>query len=254
MSSEFNETVITIAAVCVSLIGNTVNAVGYVLEKKAHNTLQRENASLPFDEQKSYTRDCLWISGFLTFALGSLLHAGALAFGPQSLLTPVTSVTLVANTFLAHKYLGEPLRKQDILGTILIVAGCCMAIIFGPRASDRGETTANDLLLGFVRPSFAAFFTVLTLMILIDYIAVKIIENKNSKLHKSAMDIIKKSFAQLPMTPIQSININNSNEGNININNNNNTNININTNDEKECKDNNIYNINDTKNENTEHQ
>ena len=113
-SDEFSQTIITIAAVSVSLLGNTINAIGYIIEKKAHINLQAKNRLLPASKQKSYATDCLWLSGFITFALGSLLHAGALAFGPQSLLTPVTSVTLVVNTFLAHKYLNEPLRKQDI--------------------------------------------------------------------------------------------------------------------------------------------
>ena len=194
MAADFNQTIITIAAVSVSLLGNTINAIGYIIEKKAHINLQSKNRLLSPSKQKSYATDCLWLSGFITFALGSILHAGALAFGPQSLLTPVTSVTLVVNTFLAHKYLNEPLRKQDIFGTVLIIIGCVVAVIFGPRTTSTERTTANDLLNGFTNASFSIFFGLLTFCIITDYIIVKIFERRNQKLNEIAHDVIKKSF------------------------------------------------------------
>ena len=63
-------------------------------------------------EQRLYTSHPLWLGGFLTYGIGSLLHVASLGFGPQALLMPLEGVTLAANALLAPMFLGERLTCE----------------------------------------------------------------------------------------------------------------------------------------------
>eukprot|EP00494_Astrolonche_serrata_P031006 UN31275 len=108
-----------------------------------------------------------------------MFHSVALGMGPQTLLTPLESITLVSNTIMAPYFLGETLTNIDIIATLVIMAACVMAVIFGPKGSD-----ANDLDELIDRYSNTAFFALMMTLIgitIIDFIAVEIIQ----KYHKS---------------------------------------------------------------------
>lgn len=170
---------VTVVAVLISIVGNFINAVGYIVEKKAHRKVVASNLLLPSHKQKAWFKSKLWLFGFAIYASGSLLHAASLAFGPQSLLTPLESVTLVSNTYLAHKYLKEPLRARDIIATVLIVIGASLAVIFGPRSSNE-DITIQDLMYRYTLIPFVIFICILSFMAIATYIMVKIFERKNN--------------------------------------------------------------------------
>jgi len=93
-------------------------------------------------------------------------------------------------------------RRQDIAATVLVVLGCIVAIIFGPRTTQRPNITARDLLRGFLRLHFITFFVAFTTLILVDYIAVKIVERRNYKFNKMAQRLLQKTCPaehRLPM-------------------------------------------------------
>ena len=61
------------------------------MQKIAHTKIMEKNEKLPKDKQISYGKDKAWITGFVIYAIGSVLHGIALSMGPQSLLTPLES-------------------------------------------------------------------------------------------------------------------------------------------------------------------
>ena len=75
-----------------------------------------------------------WWAGFLLVFLGSLLDLTSYGMAPSSIVTPVGSLTLVVNIFLAHWWLGESIYRQDYAGTVLIVAGATMTVVFGNQS------------------------------------------------------------------------------------------------------------------------
>eukprot|EP01084_Bolivina_argentea_P026890 49999_1 len=176
----------TTLSIGLSVLGNFLNAVGYIIEKKAHMNIMKYNKTAPLDKQKSFVKTKLWIFGFLVYTFGSILHAIALAYGPASLLSCLEAVTLISNTYLAHKFLQEPLRNQDIIATILVVIGCTACALFGPDLSSL-EIDLEELYHSFHHMStqFTIFFFILTGFTIFLYIIVKIIEKKNKKISET---------------------------------------------------------------------
>jgi magnesium transporter len=75
--------------------------------------------------------------------MGALCDFASLSFAPQSVVMPVGSLTLVANVFFAHYWLGEDLGTTDIIGTSFIVGGASIiAVAYGAL----GETISGDTI------------------------------------------------------------------------------------------------------------
>jgi len=94
--------------------------------------------------QRSFLSEPQWAFGFGIYLMGSLMHVAALGFGPQALLMPMEGVTLAANAVLAPGCLGEQLSNQGIIGTIVVVFGITVTVIFGPHSSI--TYTATEML------------------------------------------------------------------------------------------------------------
>jgi len=69
-----------------------------------------------------------------------------------ALLNPMEGLTLVANTLSAPPCLGEVLTTYDIVGTIVIIAGTIVVVVFGPHNSE--EHTASEILDKFGNTPF----------------------------------------------------------------------------------------------------
>ena len=89
----------TIIGACIAIAASILNAVGYTLQKDGHNKLKSYNRNN--NHQKKLFKEKTWCIGFWIFILGGLANAIALYFAPQSLVLPLSAVTLVANTY-AH--------------------------------------------------------------------------------------------------------------------------------------------------------
>ena len=74
---------------------------------------QMKNTELPEEERKPYIKQCKWWGGLVFVIFGALCDFGSLSFAPQSVVMPVGSLTLVANIFFAHFWLGEELCITD---------------------------------------------------------------------------------------------------------------------------------------------
>jgi drug/metabolite transporter (DMT)-like permease len=165
-------------AVPVSVLGNFLNSVGYIIQKKGHNAVllhPNEDGSV-----NSYAKSNTWRLGFLVYVIGSLLHGYALSQGSQSLITPLESVTLIANTFLCPLFLGERLRRIDIIGTVIILCGCTLAVVFGPTSDE--DYTADDLIDLYIEPAFIILCCIVFFFFIIDYSGVRYVEKKCKQL------------------------------------------------------------------------
>ncbi len=79
----------------------------------------------------------MWYFGFLICvgfqALGSVI---SLSFISPVILGPLGSAGLVFNIFFSNLFLGTPITRRDITGTVFIVLGCILCSIFGASAPD----------------------------------------------------------------------------------------------------------------------
>ena len=179
--------------VVVALSGNFIESIGWVTEKKSHINLydksnskddlqtqsvedddNNSNESIDIDKRSNIDYLCnkQWWCGFSTHIIGALLFAIALGLGDQALLSPLQAIQLVFNTVLAWKFLDETLNKPQILGIILIIIGCALAVAFGPKTSNNNYS-ASDLELLFTNPTFLIYAAVIIILALIDYMLFK---------------------------------------------------------------------------------
>ena len=100
-------------------------------------------------------------------------NAAALNFGAQSVVAPLGALTLVANTLLATKFLGEEIDKNDVYGIILVIIGSILAVVFGPK-SDGSSPTIDELKDNAGNTGFMIFFFLLTGITIADIVGIKV--------------------------------------------------------------------------------
>ena len=81
---------------------------------------------------------------------GAIGDFAAYGLAPQTIVTPMGSMALVANVCFAHFWLGEEASKLDILGTIFIMVGATIAVAFG--AHEEQCFTLEELLQLYLSP------------------------------------------------------------------------------------------------------
>ena len=90
----------TIIGACIAMLASILNAIGYTLQKEGHNKLNAYNKTKSRDDKKKgLFGEKSWCIGFWIYILGGLANAVALFYAPQSLVLPLSAVTLVANTY-----------------------------------------------------------------------------------------------------------------------------------------------------------
>ena len=153
----------------VLMVASTVaGALGGILMKLSHTVLTGIST---YDEQRR--RRLSWMYFLLgAVACNGLLNAGlsafALACAAQSLLSPLVACQIVFNAFLSRCILGEVLTRRDILGTVLIVAGCVLSGLCAPKSEQ--HYSLKELLHFFTRLPFVIFMAVTTALAIVAYL------------------------------------------------------------------------------------
>ena len=133
--------------IAASIVGSFGVAAGGVLQKRAHT---RNDAAPAATRSRKCCGGCLcnleWFVGFMLFAIIPIPFAMvSLALAGQSLIMPLTGVSVVMNQVLAPAVLGEKLTRVDVLATVIIVAGIAISSVFGVHSS---ATYTMDKLVG----------------------------------------------------------------------------------------------------------
>tara|TARA_B100000780_G_scaffold236557_1_gene177394 strand:- start:881 stop:1579 length:699 start_codon:yes stop_codon:yes gene_type:complete len=72
----------------------------------------------------------VWFIGMSGIVVSALGDTVALWFGSQSLVAPLSSLTLVANALIAKAMHGEIMTNRDYFATALIMCGCVLSVAF----------------------------------------------------------------------------------------------------------------------------
>lgn len=147
-----------------SVVSSAATAVGTILQKKAHNLQQ----SLP-DEEKApeiagivFNKYWLWALVIMVF-LPLPFDFASFALAPQSVIVPMTGLTIVLSAIAAVVILKERLTKIEVIGTFTILCGVALTTV---TAGGNSETlTLCDILdryieLDFLIPASALMFSV----------------------------------------------------------------------------------------------
>jgi drug/metabolite transporter (DMT)-like permease len=126
--------------VVASTIGSIILNLGINLQRYAHLKLEATAAAA----RTHYTRHPIWLIGFLIFAIGKGGDAVGLTFTPQSVITPIGSVSLVSNLLFARILLKETIGLPTYGGVVLIIGG--VILIVTTSTSRCTEETLDTLL------------------------------------------------------------------------------------------------------------
>jgi len=107
-------------------------AAAMVLQKLAHN---RQQDSPKHPEWNGMLLSPLWLTGLLIQVATIPFCAVSIALVPQSVLAPLSGVTIVASQIIAPYVLKEQITVRDWLASIVIVAGCGLSTAFGDLCS-----------------------------------------------------------------------------------------------------------------------
>ncbi|KAH9261369.1 hypothetical protein BASA81_000001 [Batrachochytrium salamandrivorans] len=110
-----------IISVCLAIFAALVNNFGLNLQKLAW-TKKQSNVI------RKSVYSTYWAVGMIFIIMASVLDFVALAFGPQSVIAPLGSLTMVANAFIAPWMHGEKLQPGVVKATVIIIVGCITAV------------------------------------------------------------------------------------------------------------------------------
>lgn len=142
-------------------------SLSFAPQKLALNKKRSRSAS-------TLTIRLIWIAGFFGIVGGALGDFAALAYGAQSVVAPLGSLTLVANVIIAPLFLGETITRSDLYSTMLIVAGCIVAVAFASHKDCL--YTLHQLFDLYKQPSFYVYATVVVLMVVGMLLAIRWVE------------------------------------------------------------------------------
>ncbi|ORY49606.1 hypothetical protein BCR33DRAFT_713925 [Rhizoclosmatium globosum] len=79
----------------------------------------------------------IWVLGLIVYISANFLNFAALQFAPQSLVAPLSGVSLVVNVIAAPLINKEKFTWKDVVGGVFIVGGSSMTVVFaGVSSSD----------------------------------------------------------------------------------------------------------------------
>ena len=99
---------------------------------------------------KSYWKYWQFPAGLGFLVLGSVFAVFVFGLAGQSELAPMGAVTMIFNTILAWRFLGEPFTRIDFIATFLMGSGTIIAVAFGESSDE--EYTLDELIDLLDRP------------------------------------------------------------------------------------------------------
>lgn len=109
--------------IVIRLLGNTLSAVGLLLQKYAHKD----------SKTTWYFTSSTWLCGFGVFVVAHILCWVSLALSPQAVLACLTCWSTIVCLMLAPVFLGETLTVFQFLSMCIMFCGCALVIWSGPR-------------------------------------------------------------------------------------------------------------------------
>ena len=113
-----------IAGVMLSVVADVIIAVSLGIQKHAHNS----NTGDDGEPIKPYVFLPLWWYGIVLNVSGEVGNMLAYGLAPAAVVAPVGSVGVVVNAIISFVFLGEPLRRLDVVGLVGVISGVVMVI------------------------------------------------------------------------------------------------------------------------------
>eukprot|EP00494_Astrolonche_serrata_P031334 UN31603 len=145
-----------------------------------------------------------WFFGVACLCINPIFSFASFYFAPPTLLVPLTGLTIVWNVVLAPFLLpNEPLTKPIIGGCVLVLVGCILVSLVGPK-SENTTYSYPELMLLFLKPNFLLYFGFFVILIIVTSINIYIQSKRRRFLEQQLYTTIP------PTNNIDEIDLNNS--------------------------------------------
>ncbi|KAI0633717.1 hypothetical protein C8Q77DRAFT_1116551 [Trametes polyzona] len=157
-----------IIGLAIVTLASILNAAGLNLTKLDH---VRTSAIPKSARRKEYLRP-LWLLGMILYILSQLIGSTlALEYMRAEYVAPLGSTSLIFNFLFAKFLVNTPVTKNDIYGTIIVIAGVIGIVAFGSINSGLGtETDARHLTYLWTRGNWLAYFFFMAFALIFLYI------------------------------------------------------------------------------------
>ena len=217
-SGQHSSTIYTFIAIGCVTFASTISNLGMNLQKLAlrrglstgdkdlsnDSTSHGSSDGIKTSDKSSTSNRVIWAVGLFCIVMGSVGDFGALAFGAQSLIAPLSSLALVANIVIATWMHGEEFSKRDGMCTMVIISGCVVSVIFAEH-KDCIYTTMQLFELFFKLPALC-YFLFIIIALTVGMLFVKWIERvlesygSESALYKKWYKVHRFSYASIAGT------------------------------------------------------
>lgn len=180
--------------VVLALVGQTICVIGLQMQKISHNmhtptaSLNSPNNPTASDllqtsgskdlshdglvgEQSYYFLEWQWAGGASVWALGHIMCWVALGLAPQSVLACLQTWSIVVALALAPVLLNETLPPNAMTFATLLVIGCIIVMMAGPRSESYQKSQVASLEKAFIAPASLEVHAVCVLLFLVSLTA-----------------------------------------------------------------------------------
>eukprot|EP00834_Sanchytrium_tribonematis_P002630 NODE_85_length_22232_cov_1.318619.p14 type:complete len:196 gc:universal NODE_85_length_22232_cov_1.318619:20236-19649(-) len=142
-----------------AILGNIVISLALNLQKYAHLKLQETEVS----NEYRYLDEPIWWAGLGLLIVGECGNFIAYSFASASIVAPLGTVALIANTVFAPFILKEAFRRKDLKGVLCAVIGAILVVI----SSKHNEQQIDAFLLMqcLFQTKFVIYFLVSLLVV-----------------------------------------------------------------------------------------
>lgn len=95
------------------------------------------------------TKSRTWVAYAALWAVGQVLQLLAVLLAEEPVVAAVCNVAVIVNAYLAHRLLGEPITKTDMVAIVAMTVGACLVVAFVPAQQESLST--HEFLLLFDR-------------------------------------------------------------------------------------------------------
>eukprot|EP00475_Leptophrys_vorax_P043001 TRINITY_DN8143_c0_g1_i1.p1 TRINITY_DN8143_c0_g1~~TRINITY_DN8143_c0_g1_i1.p1 ORF type:complete len:394 (-),score=74.15 TRINITY_DN8143_c0_g1_i1:101-1282(-) len=162
----------TMLGVGLVLLGSTIDNVGLTLQKLAHL------ANAKTGHETAYYKKGKWLMGISLFMFGNIINAVGLSMCPQSLFAALGAYSLVVNVLTSKFIVKEKLTPMVLLGTVIIIIGSVVAVIFGSHEST--EYDLNLLMNNLKETAFICYLATLISAIFLLHFAIRQLHNTHN--------------------------------------------------------------------------
>eukprot|EP01084_Bolivina_argentea_P000652 1207_1 len=169
----------TLIGIALAILGGSIQSGAFILQKMAHNKVNKDNQNTEKDKQKSVLKIWYWYIGIMIYSIGGTLNAVSLTFAAQSIISPLQALNLAWIAILSYFILKEPISKKDMLAIIIMLGGIVLVVYFGPSGDSGADITVEDLREYFKGIPYIIMIIALSITSSIIFISVKYVETTN---------------------------------------------------------------------------